>query len=376
MSEKNSFFLEKLFSQFYKKHLIRFTPKQIEKREFGVGYYKQKIARRHLSFQTEAEFNNYLREKTPLFISSSDSIYKYPKATPMSAKEWLGSDITYEFDADDISNSFYWYCTCGANGRGKPEVCPECSKKPKIVEFFSQKDLEETKKEMFRLIKVVESEFNFPVSQINFSGNAGYHLHIRDKEISSLSKEARIELIDYLRIENYNLERMGFINLDIPKNRKGIAKKLISYLSNMPSSDLKLLLSTKKEVLPLKKSFADLGKKSKEKWHKALDYAAHKLKIEIDRQTSADIYKIIRVPNTLHGGTGLIARSIPIDKFKEFNPFSDALVFSEKQVEIEIDYCPKIFLKNSYWGPFQNEKIKVPEYLAVFLIGKGVARIV
>ncbi len=369
----NEDYFKNVFQEFYKKHYIK-APYEIEKREFGIGFFGKKIGKRHMEFKNNDDLNLFLKENVPMFISCSDSLYEKPRASPMNAKGWLGSDITYEFDADDISEAEYWYCECGKKGKGKIEKCPECGKKVEVKEWFSSKDLEGTKKEMLRLIDCVENDFEFKEYEINFSGNAGYHLHLRGEEVRELRKEGRIELVDYLKIENYNLVNMGFYDGKIPEKKKGIAKKILKYLREMNRKELVAVLGKKFEGEIEGNYFPDVGKGGGERWEKALDYAAHKLKIEIDRQTSVDIHKILRVPNTLHGGTGLLAKKILVDEFKEFNPLDDCVVLGEKEIEVYVKYAPKFYLKGE-WGPYWDEKVKVPEYVGVYLIGKGVAEI-
>jgi len=51
--------------------------------------------------------------------------------------------------------------------------------------------------------------------------------------------------------------------------------------------------------------------------------------IIIDENITADPYRIMKIPNTLHGKTGLVAKSLK--SIDNFNPIKDAIVFSHEQ---------------------------------------------
>ena len=53
-----------------------------------------------------------------------------------------------------------------------------------------------------------------------------------------------------------------------------------------------------------------------------------KQRIVVDEKITLDPYRIIRIPNTLHGKTGLIAK--PIEDLKSFKPINSALAFERK----------------------------------------------
>jgi DNA primase catalytic subunit len=57
----------------------------------------------------------------------------------------------------------------------------------------------------------------------------------------------------------------------------------------------------------------------------------------VDSQITLDPYRIMKIPNTLHGGTGLIAK--PVKDLTSFDPTVDALAFERKYYDsiIKID---------------------------------------
>ena len=105
-------------------------------------------------------------------------------------------------------------------------------------------------------------------------------------------------------------------------------------------------------------------------WSSLLAYAVEKNTLAIDRQTSVDLHKIIRVPDTLHGGTGFLAKSIPLAEFKKFNPLKDSLVFSEEPVKVFIKNAPRFSLSNQTFESMQNQKTELPEFAAIYLMAR------
>ena len=365
---KEAEFLESHFGNYYLKNKISIS--NVENREFGYGVFGRKIANRNVAFSTEAEMNSFLRNQKPLFFSYSNAYYKFPDRRPMQNKELIKADIVYEFDADDLSD------VKEING----------------YEWFSKENINDTKKQIFRLIEFLEKDFAFATTglAINFSGKAGYHLHLRNEEIQHLSKQARIELVDYLTGAGIYFDNLGY-NLDTLTCGKGKGrwkerinsglkdffekdKKEISEITLTPVSKLKNLLNSKEEMyksldrgylLPLS------PRKSKGFWNSVLEHVMKEQMLPIDRQTSIDMNKIIRVPQTLHGTTGFIAKTVPIENLKEFDPHRDAVVFGEEKVRLFIKKAPKFSLKGESFGPYDGEEIELPLFVAVYLLGKG-----
>jgi DNA primase small subunit len=366
-------FLKKHFSSFYKNNFVDSVP-SVELREFGFGVFKRKIANRNLSFSSLKEMNDFLRNDSPLFFSYSNSCYKFPSNTPMVTKEWIKADLIYEFDADELGISI-------------EEIDG--------VQWFLHEHLDEAKKQVFRLIDFLENDFGFLREDIsvNFSGKAGYHVHLKSDSIQNLNKKSRIELVDYLTGYGLDYVNLGFYldTLYCPKPTpkglwskrilKGIKEFFDSSEENI-SSVLKLSSKKTKNILSKKEVIIDSLDKGllfpfKEKksvlWKNILDYVVSKEMSPIDRQTSIDLHKIVRVPNTLHGETGLIAKSIPLDDLKDFDPFKDTIVFGSESIKVKISKTPKFILKGEHFGPFENQVEELPLFVAIYLIGKGCA---
>lgn len=405
MGEREEKFLREKFQNYYKNSTVNEPPKP-ETREFGFGTYGKKISNRHVVLKNYSELNKFLREKVPFYISASSAYYKFPERRPMNAKELQGADLIYEFDADDIKTKCKdkhdtWKCKeCNAEGTGNPERCTTCTERVSVTQWFCSECLGETKKQVFKLIDFLENDFGFTGLTINFSGNAGYHVHIRNDEIHALSHTARIELLDYLTANNLNFPSLGFVKKDkmmlCPDMEKGfgwgkrILEALVKFLNeneiatiaeagNIPVTKAKKLIPDKelllKKIQEQNVLLSSGTPKEIEFWNSILDYIRKKVALDIDRQTSIDMHKIIRVPDTIHGGTGLLAKTIEREKLKNFDPFTDALIFGDADIKVFINKAPELLFKSQSFGKFENEDVSLPEYLAVYLIARGAAEL-
>lgn len=395
-------FLKQKIKNYYVENIVP-APVEIEKREFGTGDFGKKINLRHLFFSSINELNDFLKKDSPFFISYSPAFYEFPDRRPMVSKKFIGSDLIYEFDADDLATDCKeehdsWKCSCGEEGKGNPELCPKCGLRVEVEEWICRDCLNETKKQTFKLIDVLGNDFSFNEGIfVNFSGNKGYHIHIRNEAVKNLSHSARIELLDYLTANELSLESLGFHidkkNFLSPKpvGLTGWSGKLMAslfeFFKNAEESELvkrtgtnyptaKRILAGREKILSnfdkgLLSGF--YGKRAEEFWNSLLNSLVDDLKLEIDRQTSVDIYKIVRLPETIHGGTGLVAKNVDLEKLKEFKPLDDSIAFGNESVKVKISKTPKFYLGGKEWGPFNQEEVELPEFVAGFLIARNSA---
>ncbi|MCZ7397511.1 MAG: DNA primase catalytic subunit PriS, partial [Candidatus Methanoperedens sp.] len=96
-----------------------------------------------------------------------------------------------------------------------------------------------------------------------------------------------------------------------------------------------------------------------------------------DEPVTADIKRLIRMPSSLHGGSGMKVVPLTLDDFEKFQPLSDAIVFSEKEIQVEV--IPPLKPQNSLVEmKGQSFRIKegmntLPEYAAIYLMCRGAA---
>ncbi len=406
----NIYFLRDLFKEYYKNNFVNSTI-AIEKREIGIGDFGKKISARHLSFANDSALNEYLRTKTPFFISYSVGYYNYPdKRGPMEEKQLTGADIVYEFDSDDFdldckNKHDIWVCKnpeCKKHGTGHISNCTECGSVVEITEWTCDICLNKAKTETKRLIDFLETDFNLDPSYfiISFSGSKGYHIRLTNPSIINLSKSARLQMMNYILARDLDLKQLGFEYLNkqwscpTPNKSNGWSKKImdfmIDYVNTADHTKLKndfnfsklkteQFLEKKDDILNkmhnniLYSNFSN-GQKF---WQNLIDFSISQMAFKIDPMSSSDIYKIMRMPDTLHGGTGFLSNTIEsVDKLNDFDPFFDPVVLDNKNFKkIKIlKPTPKFRIKDQTYGPYDfDEEIELPISVSSFLILKGVA---
>ena len=98
----------------------------------------------------------------------------------------------------------------------------------------------------------------------------------------------------------------------------------------------------------------------------------------MDPVVTRDTHRLVRMNGSLHGKTGLLKVSVPMDALEEFDPLSSALAFGEGMARVRIaeglPEVPPIRLGEETYGPFEpGEVVVLPLFAAVFLMCKGVA---
>lgn len=396
-------FLLEQFRSFYRKKTVN-QPPALSQREFGIGVFGKKISNRHLAFGSANDFNQFLQREAPLFVSSSVSYYSAPAARPMQAKGWLGADLVFEFDSDDIKTDCKrehdsWKCAnCKESGKGDVQNCSNCGEGVKVEQWVCPECLNAVKKQVRILLDWLSNDLGLTDGiSINFSGSKGFHVHVRSDAVKMLSPAGRIELLDFLTGHGLDLESVGFSE----KNRgllgpkwetakgwnKRILQKLFDFLTSATPEELavagnisvraaeKILQQKEKIVEQVKKGFfpAVTATKHSAFWKSLLEFCVFELHLNVDRQTSVDVYKIVRVADTLHGSTGLLAKEVLPSELDDFDGLTNGVVFGDFPVEVTIAKTPRFWLKNAWWGPFENQTLKLPLFAAVFLVARGSA---
>ncbi len=346
------------FAEYYS--AADFGIKSIERREFGVGSSK-KIDSRHLAFRSESEFRSYLVSNTPFFVSHSAAYYHFPGATPIEKKQRMGADLIFDLDL---------------HAAGKYGVYGK---------------LDEIKQDVIRLMEeFITGDFGIPAENVLtvFSGNRGYHLHVRDDDYLTLGDEGRREIVNYVRGEGLDygdffewrsVERHQKLYGPTP-DEGGYRGRLARTIMKNPELLSKRIFAKDEQ----RKMFTDGIKKGdwsrtslklKEIPQRISDIAGKLpvLSVNADAAVTHDMSKLIRVPNSIHGDTGFIAKKV--DDIEKFNPLDDALLESGKEVKITFtENVPELELMKGTYGPFRkDDRHELPEPIALLYILKGSA---
>lgn len=369
--DEETFITEK-FRQYYSNHWTK-APKKVHTREFGFGGWSKKIESRHYSFSSEKELNAYLGRNAPLFISYSEAHYKYPAARPIEKKEWIQGDLVFDIDANELGMP----CT---ERHGKEWVCEKCMDRAKecalrLIDDFLVKDFSIPKEEI----------------EVNFSGNRGYHIHIPTK-FQSLKTYGRKEIADYVNANGLDYEHFFYQD---PIHKRTIGPKTTDggwkgRIANFVVRHIK------------ERSLEKIGihKKTAERFYSRVDaseqisngnweavYVSDKKKffsqiVEaikkdqaafVDEGVTFDTSKLIRMPDSIHGETGLLAQRFDVKDFDRYDWTTRPVIFSENPIKIYVRSCAEFILKNQTFGPYKDQIVELPEHAVIYLLCKKVA---
>jgi DNA primase small subunit len=356
------------------------APHKLEQREFGFGNFDDKVAFRHVAFKSEADLKKHLMDTAPAFVDSSAAYYKFPDARPMVKKEWLGSDLGFDIDATDIPTK----CKL-VHGTGW--VCGEC--------------LDAAKAETVKLAAdFLTGDFGFSDKEveINFSGNRGYHVHVRSDSILQLGAEARAEISSYIRGSSLVMKNLfpslgerGKQLLGPKLSDKGWHGRIaMGYVAALESESALVSAGIEASLahrLHEKRGLIALGigngnwdmVKVPRKDEVVVKVAASAIasgSARIDENVTKDPSHLMRLPNTIHGGTGLVAKCVPsLSALEKFNPMTDAIAFKSGELRVKANSKYAVTMNGQDFGPFDNETVTLPSFVATYLYLKGVAEI-
>jgi DNA primase small subunit len=369
-------FVRQRFADYYKKTVL-VAPPSIEQREWGFVLFSPGFPeihmRRHIGFSSREEIFEYIKNLVPAHTYYSSAYYEQPSAPTMKDKHWLGADLIFDLDADHIM-------------RGPYDVM-----------------LARVKVETEKLLAMLTEEFGIDPKNIEivFSGGRGYHVHVRDITFRSWGSAERRELIDY--VCGIGIDPSAMLSKKSPSStgwQMRYRETLIGYLQwlgTLPHKEALASLSAipqvgrvtadelleKREVIvaelthspapELIKKFRGLSQivlaEEGEFRTRLLQRAAL-----ADEPVTTDTKRLIRMPTSLHGGSGMRVQQIEARNLVKFDPLIDAVVFGMRDVRVDvIQPRPTPMLGSTY--QLQKGITTVPEAVAVFLCCRGMAEI-
>ena len=383
MAANPHFWLAERFGSYYSRAEPPTLPR-LERREFGFGGWERKIEFRHLSFSSPMKLAETLAKDKPLYVSASSAYYEFPEARPMARKNWMGADLVFDLDAPSDK------CASGRAATCSPFTCPDCIHKVRenmirLVEDFLLADFGLSRQEL----------------QISFSGSRGFHVRAYKKELEPLGRDERREIVDYIEGSGLTVEQMmvqepiaghpNMYKLSGPTPSMGgyagkFAKRII-HMAEDPitavsiSSRLKKKENAEKFIAGVKAGrWSDVPITHAQEVFKQL---FDSLKLQVSNQVDTDVNvtfdttKILRMPDTIHGGSGLLAKTIPIGvDLASYEPMEKALAFSmdKKETVKATQAIPSISLGNRTFDAIEKDKtIELPQAYAVYLVCKKAA---
>lgn len=372
MLEKNVSFVEIAFKEYYFSHFdLIHVPSRPSEREFGYQKFNGGMTR-HLSIKNDKDLHFLLMTNVPSDVYCSNAYYSFPNL-PMTEKDWKGADLIFDIDAKDLKldckkDHTCFKCNSCQNTTNQSSKCSKCnSEKFDTISVVCQNCIKESKKEVERLIEVLKEDLGIKKEdiQIYFSGNEGFHVHVTNNIYETLDSRERADLADYIMFNGIIPETLGFSKQNSSKillpgvEEKGWRGRVARHFFTSKSKRTKLM--------------QELVMGGYQVFQAKLDETRHKIGIKIDPKVTMDIHRIFRLGGSLNSKSGL--SKILCHDLASFDPFSEACLIGDEKVEI-LARCPISFkLNNKKYGPYTEDKVIVPKYVAVYMICKGLAEV-
>jgi DNA primase small subunit len=417
-SAKRSDFLKGKFLDYYKDNLASIKPPPaMTEREYGFLLFDQRIMVRHKAFREFSTFGDTLLSLAPSDVYYSTAYYSQPDLE-MDQKGWLGSDVVFDVDADHIDTPCkathdMWICPkCKESRRGKkPANCPKCgNQKVEEKAWLCDRCLIAAKEEVLKLVEILAEDFGIKSQDMHlfFSGHRGYHLHLISEKLKTLDDIQRKEIVDYVIGLGLDPAEQGLYQgpqdlfledrfsvvtgpqLADPGWRGRLAKgvyRIITELDQKQLGELGFSRGAVKQIFGEREKierdwskeilwsyFQDKWGVTDQVWKRIIEktLTLMALPAKIDTVVTTDIHRLIRMPETLNGKTGLRAIAVGLEKLEEFDPFYEPVVFDGTQ-KVHVMEAPELRMRSQRLGPFTDENVELPLAAAVLLVAKGVA---
>lgn len=328
------------------------------------------------------DLGGFLAGERPKHVYFSAGRYDDPGAGSMGQKGWRGSDLVFDLDADHL-----------------PGVDPDTTSYAAMLEAC--KDV------LNRLLELLETDFGFKDLQIVFSGGRGYHVHVRNNAVLELSRKARREIVEYVlgaELEFGDIVRTqavaGSAGRTSPAQKRTLPDggwagrtrdRLEAFVDELLSMDEDDALARLQEFdgIGEGKAAAALTAATQNRIelergnvdvHPAIHSVARLLFEDVIREQSApidepvttDINRLIRLPGSLHGGTGLEVQRIDRDALDAFDPLVDAVpeTFVGNEITVYVREPVTVELRGESFR-LSEGVCSVPEYVGLFAMARG-----
>ena len=339
---------------------------------------------RHRSLLEMGDLGDFLGREPPRHVYFSAARYDDPGAGSMDEKGWQGADLVFDLDADHL-----------------PAVDPETSS-------YAGR-LTACKDALLRLLDLLEADFGFAPGDMRvvFSGGRGYHVHVRTSDVRDLSSAARREIVDYVRAVDLDFDGLvttrsvegttrRVLRTDGGWGRR-VHRRLVAVAGELRGTDRADALARLQDLEGIGEARAETILNAIERNPKAVEAGnleaggpgmralveslAHEVvaaeTVAVDEPVTTDVNRLIRLPGSLHGGTGFVVRPIERDAVEAFDPFVDAVPdrFTGREIRIEVTDPgeePVVVGGGSFTPTAGVHSVREP--VGVFLMGRDRAR--
>ncbi|AEM38055.1 DNA primase small subunit [Pyrolobus fumarii 1A] len=382
MAVKTINYLRKLFRDYYARSARKLVlPEDFYAREFAAQLWGMKSYVRHLSFSSRGTFEQWVVDKAPRHLYYSSAVYKHPAAQNMDEKGWVGADLIFDIDADHLPKC-------------QSSIVEVVDEKVGVKASFAPAEcVREAAWEAVKLFDVLVYELGFDKSRvyIEFSGHRGFHVTVRCKEIVECfeaDSQVRKEILDYVRAESFDEQRvMQHVDSEVGRGRKrvklfelppsirdaGVRGRIARIIRRMAlrRGDSVVVRIVSSEPLEA----AALYRRNRELFEEYLSIAFSEIRVEVDPQVTVDTKRLIRIPYSLHGKTGLPVIPLDVNRVDKFE-LSDDLSPFKRLGDVRVRALvstPTIEVLSQRLKLEAGEEYKLPAPVAVYLLCKEVA---
>jgi DNA primase small subunit len=353
-------------------------PRASDAREWGFIPFGGGMVR-HKSLLDLGSLETWLTDTKPQHVYYSSARYERPEASSMSDKGWTGADLIFDLDADHLRDA-------------EPD------------DTYAEM-LAKCKEALLRLLSFVEGDLGFEDTIVVFSGGRGYHIHVYDDRVQELGSDARREIVDYVKGTGFRAElafssetAAGDYGRETPTSLsrlrggawserirdwlteyteevaamedKDAVKRLREYDNVGKKKAHKLLEVFRDRRDEIESGNLDVARGARGFWETLLRRAVEETSAETDEPVTTDTRRLIRLPGSLHGGTGLRVAPLGRDELEDFEPLRDAVVFSERE-QTAVAEEPVEFEVGGRRFNTEAGDVSLPEYAAVFGMLRG-----
>jgi DNA primase small subunit len=384
VNERTLAYLRGRFGDYYRGGAVE-QPPDADAREWGYVPWTTGPGEtyvRHNSLLDLGDLDDFLARERPRHVYFSAGSYDSPAEKTMDDKGWQSSNLIFDLDADHL-----------------PDTSPEDS----YADHLSA-----CKDALYRLLDFLRDDFAFEDLHVVFSGSRGYHVHVRDDNVQRLDSDARRDIVDYVRGIGLEFDALvteetvgGNVGRESPANNrylptdagwgKRIHQELLSVMREVREMD-------EDEAVEFLQQYEGVGQKKAETAYQFAqnrfveiergNLSAHNVfenlakqfapevvadqNAQIDEPVSTDTNRLIRLPGSLHGGSGLAVRPISPGELDDFDPLVDAVpeTFQGHDITVDVTDSGKVTLGGDSFT-LEEGVHSVPEYVGVFLMTRG-----
>src|SRR2546427_630154 len=394
------------------------TPDRLTRREFGFMFYGPGLMQRHLAFSAQSELRDFLVSRVPAHVYHSSAYYERPDAPTMEEKGWLGADLIFDLDADHIPKSKemtyeemleavrrkivqlyddflvqdFGFAEKSlrivfSGGRGYHiHVHDErvwglgSHERREIVDYITGKELDVRgffkesafdAKEFRGHVKVKKMVVPPRTSDAGWGGKLARGVVNLAERLEAMPAERAVEFL--AGFEGVGASGASDLYENLFKGRGSREPRIRGVDRLREDGNLEVLTDANRDrllgiVTQLQQIRVDT--------YGPLELEGIRARAETDEPVTSDIKRLIRLPSSIHGKSGLAVVPLTRDALDGFVPLRDAVpaAYTDEAVSVRVARPLKFSLRDETFN-LTPPHGSVPEYVAVFLACRGMATV-